>query len=197
MESIEKNTLVKLHPDVKEISFMHQYAIQNVFRQKSHNILGIHYLSLMIINADNLLTVYSTCPSLEFNMLDTTLWHYDGIFSTENHRNGEFFYWDDLYADCMKNTLIREKEKKYGFTFGFYLTRKINSHFVIYSFATKNQIDRVIYKESQPILKKIADYFYYALEGIHEKYTMTATKHFRDATCNLQLVVDNTKTWRE
>jgi len=108
MESPSKGTLVKLHPEVKEIPFRHFSAITNIFKKNVSPILGIDYFSLMIIDPEQVLTFYSNRPSLEFNLIQQDLWIYDGAFDTQFHQDGAFYFWDELYADCMKNTLLSD-----------------------------------------------------------------------------------------
>lgn len=184
MESQKTRSLVKLHPDAKEISFEHIYTIQDVFKKNISPLLGIDYFSLMLVDSHNVLTIYSNRPSLEFNLIANEIWIHDGIFYLDNHRDNMFYFWDELYSDAMRTLLTQEKEKKYGFEFGFFLTKRINDIFVIYSFATKRKESRELYKASTDILYNIGDYFFYALGSIHKKYL---SKGY------LKLIIDNTK----
>lgn len=194
MENQEKS-LVKLHPEAKEISFKHKFIIQHAFKKSISGVLGIHYFSLMIVDSNQTLSIFSSCPSLEFNMIHHDFWLYDGIFELKNHEDGAFFFWDELYANNLKSTLISEKERKYGFNFGFFIMKKIGSIFVIYSFATKYSHDREVYKSSLDILNKIGDYFLSELEPIYKNY-ITPTEldlSQKKAVQKLRLIVDNTK----
>lgn len=192
MESPQKQSLVKLHPEVKDISFRHFFTIANIFRKNVPPILGINYFSLMIIDSHQVLTFYSNRPSLEINHINQNTWEYNCVFDTKNHQDGAFYFWDELYADCMKNALIKEREEKYGFTFGFYLMKKIKDVFVIYSFATKRNECREVYKESRDILYSIGDYFFYDLKPIHKSYLSHRKNIFTQPFSNLKLVVNNT-----
>lgn len=148
--------------------------------------MGIDYFSLMIIDSCNITTFYSTCPALEYNLIINNLWQFDGIFEIKNHTDGAFLFWDELYPEDLKTTLISEKEKKFGFNFGFYIMKKFNNAFIIYSFATKSQFDKALYRNSKDTLSKIGDCFFNELKSIHSQYVAREKE-------GLRLVVDNKK----
>lgn len=193
MENLKQ--LVKLHPEAKEISFLHKFVIQHTFKKSILGTLGIHYFSLMIIDPSNTLSIYSSAPALEYNMIHHNLWHYDGIFELKNHKDGAFIFWDELYATCLKNTLISEKERKFGFSFGFFIMRKINNLFTIYSFATKNHNGRERFLQSKNILLQMGDYFFEELKDIHQQYMIPKSTLLlpirKTGIC--KLIIDNTK----
>ncbi len=136
MSSID---LVTLHPEAKEISFRHKFVILHTFKKKILGILGLDYIALLIVDKNQVLSIYSSCPALEFNLIYNSLWMHDGIFEVKNHTADSFMYWDELYNNDSKKRLIAEKEVKFGFKFGFYVMKSIDDLFVIYSFATKQQ----------------------------------------------------------
>lgn len=188
------NQKIALHPEIKEISFKHKFVIQHVFEKSILGTFGIDYFSLMIIDASNILSIYSSSPALEFNLINEDLWLYDGIFDPKNHIDGAFYFWDELYSNSLKNILTQEKEGKLGFSFGFCMIKKINDMFVIYSFATKSQLEKAVYRDSNETLVKIGDWFFNELKSVHRQYVVHEKESSLSPTLStsLRLIVDNT-----
>lgn len=185
--------LVRLHPDAKITSFEHKHFILQIFKKNIQGILGIDYFSLMIVDRKNTISIYSSCPSLEFNLINDNLWKEDGIFNSVNHQDHAFFFWDELYSPIFKKILIKEKEKKYAFNLGFCVMKQLSDVFVIYSFATKSQHHKQLYRHSKDTLSKIGDYFFNKLKNIHHQYVTRDSKESFTTKTSLKLVVDNTK----
>ena len=190
----QEKSLVKLHPKAKDLSFEYKYVIQNIFKKNIAGILGIDYFSLLMIDNSNILTCYSNTPALEFNLITSGLWMHDGLFALENHKNGDFVFWDDLYSHPLKNILKREKQTNFKIQFGFVLMKQTSDFFLIYSFATKTQQEKELYRQSKEILMKIGDYF------LHEMTVWGASRSFSPrpsllpkTSPFLKLVVDNTQ----
>ncbi len=192
---MKNSDLINLHPEAKEISFAHKFFIQFTFEKSILGTLGIHYFSLMIIDSTNTLSIYSSEPALEYNMIHDGLWQHDGIFKCENHKDGAFIFWDELYSDSQKQILIENKERKFDFSFGFYIMRKMKNCFAIYSFATKSPSERKTFLDSKDILLSIGDYLFYELEKVHLTYTVPKSTSNLSGQKNtiLKLVVNNIK----
>jgi hypothetical protein len=191
----QSTQIVKLHPDAKIISFEHKLFILNTFNKNIQGMLGIDYFSLMIVDSEKQVSFYSTCPALEFSLISDNLWELDGIFKAENHQDGAFFFWDELYPDTFKKTLIKEKETKFGFLSGFYVMKQLKDVFAIYSFATKSQKEKEMYRHSKDTLIKIGDCLYNELKSIHSQYVMgdKVKPSVSSASSYLKLIIDNSK----
>ena len=187
--------LVKLHPDAKIISFEHKLFILNTFNKNISGMLGIDYFSLMVVDSQKQISLYSTCPSLEFGLISENLWELDGIFKPENHQDGAFSFWDELYPPAFKNTLIKEKETKFGFLYGFYVMKQLKDVFAIYSFATKSQNEKELYRKSKDTFMNIGDCLFNELKSIHNQYVMgnQMSSSLSKTASYLKLVVDNSK----
>lgn len=185
--SNQKKSSIQLHPEAKEISFKHKYVIYNVFKKSILGTFDIDYFSLMIIDSNNILSIYSNCPAVEYQIISNNLWLHEDSLNHNNHVNGAFVFWDDLYSDSMNISIRREKEKL-GFKFGFFIINKINDLLVIYSYATRKSNDKERYKNSQDVLTKIGDYFFSELESVHKIYT-----NKQPSVNKIRLIVDNTK----
>lgn len=192
---MDRSNQLKLHPDAKIISFEHKLFILHTFNKNIQGLLGIDYFSLIIVDTQNVVSLYSTCPSLEFNLISDNLWEQDGIFNSENHQDGAFVFWDELYPPTFKNTLIKEKETKFGFLYGFYVMKQFNDLFVIYSFASKSQSDKEVYRKSKDTLSRIGDCFFNELKGIYCQYIAQGNETFSlpKRSSFLRLVVNNMK----
>jgi len=194
---MQKTLLVKLHDKAKQISFTHKNIIQPAFKRIVPSGIGIDYFSLSIVDKKNTLSCYSSSPSLEFNLFNQDLWIHDGIYEISNHIDGIFRFWDALYSSQFQNTLKAEKQLKFGFLYGFYIMKKINDLFVIYSFATKSQTDRSIFQKSINTLTSIGDYFFNETKSLHTEYTSISNAEKFEisnyAKSLLKLVVNNSK----
>ncbi len=189
----QSKQLVKLHPSAKIISFEHKVFILNAFNN-IQGMLGIDYFSLMIVDSKKQVSLYSTCPSLEFSLISDNLWEVDGMFNPAYHKDGAFYFWDELYHDDFKKTLTKEKETKFGFLFGFYVMKQLKDIFVIYSFATKSQAEKEVYRNSKDTLLKIGDCLFNELKTIHSQYVGERMESsLGKASRYLKLVIDNTR----
>lgn len=195
----QSNQLVNLHPSAKIISFKHKLFILNSFNKNIQGILGIDYFSLMIVDSKKQVSLYSTCPSLEFSLINDNLWKLDGMFKQKNHQDGAFFFWDELYQNGFKKTLIKEKETKFRFLYGFCLMKQLKDVFAIYSFATKSQAEKEVYRNSKNMLLKIGDYFFDELKIIHSQYVMEEKKDLslNNFSSYLNLVIDNSRSKKQ
>jgi hypothetical protein len=108
---------------------------------------------------------------------------------TGKSTEGSFRFWDELYSDKFKNILRTEKQYRFGFLYGFYIMKKINDLFVIYSFATKSQKDRTRFEKSTNTLASIGDYFFNDTKAIHSAYTTNP----KVSAPFLKLAIDNSK----
>ncbi len=190
----QSTLLVKLHPRAKFISFEHKHSILKAF-SNIQGMLGIDYFSLMIVDSKKQVSLYSTCPSLEFSLISDNLWEVDGMFNQKNHLEDALFFWDELYHNDFKNTLIKEKETKFGFNFGLCVMKQLKDIFVIYSFATKTQNEKELYRNSKDTLLKIGDCLYNELKSIHRQYVAGERMEspLGKASRYLKLVIDNTR----
>lgn len=189
---IQKTLLVKLHDKAKQISFTHKNIIQPAFKRIVPSGIGIDYFSLNIVDKNNILSCYSSSPSLEFNLFSQDLWIHDGIYEVSNHIEGTFRFWDELYSSQFQNILKTEKQLRFGFLYGFYIMKKINDLFVIYSFATKSQNDRSIFQNSTNPLSSIGDYFFNETKSLHTEYTNISNfQKTENSKPILKLVVNN------
>ncbi|MFO1259435.1 MAG: hypothetical protein U1E78_13630 [Gammaproteobacteria bacterium] len=180
-----KKSLVRLHHEIKEISFKHKFLIQKVFKNSVEGILGIDYFSVLVIDSSNTISCYSSMPALEYNLFQSNLWFHDGIFDIKNHQTNSFISWEELYAHEAKSRLIKEKQIQFGFKFGFFIMKKVGRMFVIYSFATKSKNSINLYKESQNVLSKIGDFFLQEIKTIYKEYLRDTQRP------KLRLIVNN------
>jgi len=179
IKSEEKNIArqhkdVVLHEDIFEILFKYKKIICNKFDDIRGTLL-IDHLSINIINPNNKIVIFSTTPSVEYNLLTHNLWKHDQGFSISHQINNRFYSWDTAYKKEYFNELKLTKQLKHGFTFGFNLSKMINEFQFIYSFATRHPNSELMdyYRQYINELFSIGNYIYKPMANIHEQLAGT------------------------
>lgn len=167
----DRSNEVSLHEDILEILIKSKENICNQF----DNIRGtflIDHLAINIIDPNNEILIFSSTPSVEYNVLAQGLWKYDKTFSVRYQKDNRFYCWEDAYEREYFEDIKNIKEKKHGFTFGFNLAKEIESFQLIYSYATRYQKPKPLeyYKMYMNELYAIGDYNYKSIRKIYEQY---------------------------
>ncbi len=118
-------------------SFKYRKSLQNIFS----DVLGLHfidYLSIADLTATTV-TIYSSEPALEANLVESGLIKHDRIY-TNKHPDNLLLIWDNYYHE--KTDEIRQiKTLSNKFQFGFSIFHTDNQ---LYSFATKNNMENAV-----------------------------------------------------
>lgn len=162
---------VILHEDVFDILFKYKKIICNKFDDIRGTLL-IDHLAINIIAPDKKIIVFSTTPSVEYNLLVQGLWKYDLGLSVNYQINNRFYSWDKAYKNEYFNELKLVKQLNHGFSFGFNLSKKVGEFQFIYSFATRHPTSELLeyYRQYINELFSIGDYIYKHMDEIYKKY---------------------------
>jgi hypothetical protein len=161
---------VLLHEDILEVLFKYKEKICNKFYDIRGTFL-IDHLAINIIDPNSKVIIFSTTPSIEYNLISQGLWKYDRSFSISYQTENRFYSWEKAYEEKQFEKLKLTKQLNHGFTCGFNLSTKIESFQFIYSFATRHQKPDLIeyYRGYINELFAIGNYVFKAINGIYEK----------------------------
>lgn len=167
-KSIEKQ---KLHPDILNILYENRCLVKKKFSE----VIGfyeIDHISVTIINPSNEIVIFSSTPSIEYNLITQELWQHDFTISSSSHKNNELIWWDTDNMNPHFNKINNIKEQKNNYTLGMSLARKIDGFCIVYSFATKNNNAdlRSYYISNINGLYDIGDHCYKSIHNIYSSY---------------------------
>lgn len=164
-------TDTSLHEDILEIFFKYR---EEIYRKliDLKGIFLIDHIALTIIDPNNILTIFSITPSVEYNLIVQGLWIYDRTFSAIYQAEHPFYSWDKAYAPKYFDKIRYIKEIKHGFTFGCNVSKKIEGFHLIYSFATRSKNNGLseYYHELKNELLNLGDYSYKKISNIYRMY---------------------------
>lgn len=122
-----------LHPKASVCLFKHYQALRNIF----HDVLGhleLDYLSMALINSKHELIFFSSCPSLELNLIELDLWQQDTALLLADKTDGSIVVWDQIYKDSAHFKIRHYKMEKPSICFGMSLLSHVADFKVIYSY---------------------------------------------------------------
>jgi len=159
---------VSLHDSMPELLFRYRRAVSLKFRDSLGN-YGIDHISIDIINPRNEMITFSSTPTMMYNLITSGLWKYDGALSPTYYKKLPFFLWENAYPQDYAKELRRIKETEHALHGGFTLVRHIFSHYLLYSFATKDHsIEWTPYEDHLDELLMIGDYSYKLIKKIYK-----------------------------
>lgn len=135
MDLIKSNCTI--HPMADVFLFEHKRAVSRVFR----DIIGhceVNHLSIALINDQNEIIFLSYTPSMEYNLIQSGLWAYDGTYHPDFYKASSCKHWDGLYHSNRYHDLVHLKQIRTGFKAGVSISTEIDNLFIVYSFATKS-----------------------------------------------------------
>lgn len=169
-EVFSTSSEVFLHKDILEILFRYKEKICNKFNDLRGTFL-IDHLAINIIDPSNKIVIFSSTPSVEYNLISQGLWRHDKSFSVSYQMKNRFYSWETAYEENHFEKLKLIKQINHGFSCGFNLSKKIGSFQFIYSFATRHQKPDLLeyYRGHINELFSIGNYGYKSISGIYEK----------------------------
>lgn len=162
---------VSLHEDILEVLFGYKEKICNKFHDVSGTFF-IDHLAINIIDPNSKVIIFSTTPSVEYNLISRDLWKYDRSFSISYQTKNRFYSWEQAYEEEQFEKLKLIKQTNHGFSCGFNLSTKIESFQLVYSFATRHQRLNLIeyYRGYINELFSIANFVFKEIKEIYEKH---------------------------
>jgi hypothetical protein len=176
VDSIITSPYPSLNKANLEILFGHKKEISRNFS----DVLGLHlinHIAIYLVNQTNELTIISSTPSVEFNLIENKLWLYDGAFNPKHLPNLHVGTWQALYSHLHFKQLMEQKETHHGFTYGLNLVRHLKEYTILYSFATRSLLNNIVdyYQGIQEELLQIGDYAYNLNNHIYSIYNRNCT----------------------
>lgn len=165
--------LVKLHPEVLLAPFNHRKELLSKFRDVL-GLLNLDYVSIEIVNPDDVYMFFSSLSSINYNVISNHLWPYDGGMSPSFFKAYSSYRWEQTYHVAFSKELKRIKQGEFGFSDDLTLVRKVNNFYLLYSFASKSQSNIGAYGgHHHDELLKIGDYCYKQIRPIYLQYCDT------------------------
>lgn len=170
--NLQDDTSTYIHPNIIDILFKHKSEIS----RKLSDLKGLYFIdhvALSLINPDHEMVIFSTTPSVEFNLLAQGLWQFDRSFNPRSYTDKEILFWENAYARGHHHEIKRIKETQHHFSLGFNVMRRINQFHFIYSFATRHTESDLhhYYQGLIPALLALGDYGYKQLQSIYQQYS--------------------------
>ncbi|MCL9685170.1 hypothetical protein [Legionella maioricensis] len=165
------------HPQFLELLFAFKSKVSTVFR----DILGIHeihHMALTRINTNNQILTFSSTPSMEFNLFNSSLWRYDLSYNPLWFNLCSQAPWQTLYNPTRYDELYYLKQIKHGFPIGLALAAKIDEHCVIYSLASHKSCPhtRELFSTQQEEFYQIGQYCSNMLNPLFNHCDMLASQ---------------------
>jgi hypothetical protein len=161
---------ITLHPEVIEILFENRPYVKKVF-SNLRGLHGITHMAMACIDPSDELMVFSSTPTIEYNLIHQNLWVHDHAFVPEAELKNALLWWDYPH-----DKLEKIKLKHHHLTVGMTICRPIGDFRLVYSFATDEKYKnlRQYYTENLFGLIDMGDYFY---KSLRERYNVYVTKH--------------------
>ncbi|MDP1603104.1 MAG: hypothetical protein Q8M03_07550 [Legionella sp.] len=134
MES-RRNT-VKPHPNLIETLFAYKSRVSAIF----NDVLGIHHLnhfSIARVDKEQTILVFSSTPSIEFNLFTTSLWRFDNTFNPGWFTQCNHALSSSLYNPKRYNELYFTRQQKPELPTAYTIAVENDGHY-IYSIASGN-----------------------------------------------------------
>lgn len=184
---------VRLHPEAKEFLFEHFIIMRKVFS----DVLGqveTDYVSIALINQTGQIFFMSSNPAIEQNLIEQSLWHFDGCFQPEFLSQDQPKLWSELpHIDCTKS-IIKYKQVKPGLITGISIPTEYDSYRAIFSFGLKG-LNPYIQNKSSIHCEKLLAMGKFALRRIQEYITFPDQQTYIKNKPKLKLIINNQVTY--
>lgn len=126
------------HPLAGNLLFKYKRQAVSVFS----DIVGIDeidHVAIVCIGLSGEAIFLSYTPSLEYNLISTDLWMFDGVYTKQFLQMQRIQVWEHLYHAERYGELKYLKQIKNKFSYGVSISVQHNALHLVYSFATKSQ----------------------------------------------------------
>jgi hypothetical protein len=168
--TMEKKNKSTLHQNILDILFENRSFLRNVLKT-INGLHEIHHFSATIIDPTNKTIIFSTTPSIEYNLISQNLWDLDQAFYHESLTENYIRWWDNITSvEYEKIKSIKLTNNCYSF--GMTINRHVTDFTIMYSFATKSLEKnlREYYSLNLNNLIDIGDYCYKSIRTIYLQY---------------------------
>ncbi|WP_192877348.1 flagellar biosynthesis protein FlgJ [Legionella pneumophila] len=184
---------VKLHPNAKEFLFEHFVTIRRVFS----DVLGqveTDYASIALINQAGQIFFISSNPAIEQNLIEQSLWLFDGCYQPEFLSQDQPKLWSELPHIGWAESIIKYKQIKPGLITGICIPTEFDSYRAIFSFGLK-RINPYIQNKSSIHCEKLLAMGKFALRQIQEYLTFPDKQPCIKTNPKLTLIINNQVTY--
>lgn len=168
----DKKDRIHLHQNILNILFENKIYLKNLFS----NVIGlfeVSYVSITIINPDEEAIIFSSMPSIQYNLISKGLWSHDNQ-RLMLKKKGLLVWWDEFHHfDDISDQVMNIKKVKNNLTLGMDILRDAAEGFyVIYSFATSNKGENLKdhYLLNHNNLLSVGNYCFKLIRELYEYY---------------------------
>lgn len=174
MNVVQPNFILpNLHKDARYISFENTRIINKIYSE----IMGVESVSHFSINVVNNKTeemsVISCNPSIIYNLCSDELYKFNGSISPSFYKFRDIYTWDETYDTRYASRLKNTMEKRNGIEQGVVLIKRLMSHTLLYSFATKKSgpdlLERI--KDDREKFYAMGDHCFDQISDIYQNYS--------------------------
>ncbi len=184
---------VRLHPKAKEFLFEHFVIMRKVFS----DVLGqveTDYASIALINHEGQIFFMSSNPSIEQNLIEKSLWLFEGCFQLSFINQDQPKLWSELlHIGCIE-AIKKYKQIDPGLITGISIPTEYDSYRAIFSFGLK-RINPYIQNKSSIHCEKLLAMGKFALRRIQEYLTFPDQQPYITTKPKLKLIINNQVTY--
>lgn len=180
---------VKLHPKAKEFLFEHFVTIRRVFS----DVLGqveTDYASIALINQAGQIFFISSNPAIEQNLIEQSLWLFDGCYQPEFLSQDQPKLWSELPHIGCTESIVKYKQIKPRLITGISIPTEYDSYKAIFSFGLK-RINPYIQNKSSIHCEKLLAMGKFALRRIQEYLIFPDKQPCMTTKPKLTLIINN------
>jgi hypothetical protein len=135
---LSRDDFPKFHKELFSCSLRNQTKIKKAYS----DVLGLQHLDHLSINivspVDEIIFISST-PETGINVCASGLWVFDYSIHPCFFKNKSFYWWSECYDNRKFSILKQRKEIANGLKDGFIFSKKVNNHYILYSFASSSE----------------------------------------------------------
>lgn len=168
-----KFTPPKLHRNARLLSFENTHYINKVYSE----VLGMedvsHFSTNIVSNKTNEMTVISSNPSIIYNLCNDELYKFNGSISPSFYKFRDIYTWEETYDPRFASRLKNTMERKNGIEQGVVLIKRMLSHTILYSFATKKcnaeLLERIRYEREK--FYAMGDHCFEQIKSVYQHHS--------------------------
>lgn len=150
---------ISLHPEWLAMLFAHKSKTRAIFS----DVLGlhdVHHIAIAYIAPNHHLFSISSSPSLEYNLLSSSLWQYDNAYNPTWFQRHETAHWQSLYAPERYDELYYLKQIKPHYPLGIAIATPHKTGHVIYTLASQhdNRHTHALFNKQRHELLQLGQY---------------------------------------
>ena len=163
---LEKNRPVHLHHHILDILFENRSFLRKIL-QTINGLHEINHFSITLIDPTKKAIIFSTTPSMEYNLITEEMWAIDHGAIHASLENDSIAWWA---SDHQKINSIKLTHN--GYSLGMTMSRYAERFTILYSFATKNRGNdlQTYYRSNIHRLIDIGDYCYKLIRDLYLNY---------------------------